>query len=629
VNSTPANHVYPLLSLEDLPHHLQPYTHQFEQACHFINKQLPSANIEGLPLTKLAKNMAHAMMHYSHESQSTLAALLYPFYCYQTTKSEIYTSIRAIGQLLHGAKAMGSIDTVYLQQTSDLKQLENLRRMTVAMANDIRIVVIKLIEQMQLLKHFLTDKQLTHQKAVQKITDIYIPLANRLGMGQIKQQLEDDTLQYLHPKAYQHIYQTLKRIGDPDTLLLKQITQTLQDKLQSIPQLTITSRFKHIYSIYQKMKKKNVPIEEIYDHMALRIIVPTVADCYNALGLIQNTWQSIPEEFDDYIAKPKPNHYQSIHTAITDGTHIFEIQIRTQAMHQQAEFGLASHRVYKEMQSDRALYVTKQHCLTDLLHWQFGLSNLPTDTHFNRVYVFTPQNQIIDLPHGATSIDLAYYIHSDIGNHCCGAKCRNQIVPLTYQLKTGDQIEILTHPKAKPSRDWLSQPNYLITSKAKHKVRQWFKQQDYMDFVSAGKNILKKALKRNHLKAFSLDDLVLKLNYKNSQDLLAAIGNNQLNPVSFLTTQPTTETESKTTLQKTQQTTIQLVEVTGIGKTSAHLAQCCKPTPTSTIIGYITKNRGVYIHRTDCPNILRKTKEQKKRLIHASWPTSDHSINDR
>lgn len=608
--------------LKNLPHFLQPYAPRFKPALDFIAAQ-PPAHMEGLPLSTLAHGMAQTVIELHGDPESVLAALLYPYHCYAGAASLHRTSwcSRAIIKLLEGAKAMEYIDAIYLKQYSSPKQLENLRKMTVAMANDIRIVIIKLIEQMHLIKYFLKHSAPNQETLVQRIFDIYIPLANRLGVGHIKRQLEDDVFQYMHPKAYQQIYQALKHSRESEEQLLTSITHELQDKLKSVPSLTITSRFKHIYGIYQKMQAKKIPFEQIYDRLGLRIIVPTLTDCYHVLSLIHSLWQPIAEEFNDYIAKPKSNGYQSLHTAIIDGAYQFEIQIRTQAMHQQAEFGFASHRLYKEVQSGRGLYLTKQSCLTHLLDWQFGLTHVPPLANSDRIYVFTPQSQIIDLPQGATPIDFAYAIHSHIGNHCCGAKCHGHIVPLNYQLKTGDQIEILTHPNAKPSRDWLSQPHYLITPKARQKILQWFKQQEHLYFLLTGKAMLKKALKRQKLKLPDLDELALKFNYKQSADLLAALGKGQINLASLLNTQPITDSSSLGFTKTPPKTTSQSIQVEGIGTTLTHIAQCCKPAPSSAIIGYLTKTRGLYIHHANCPNILRKNKEQKKRLMAVTWPT--------
>ncbi len=517
---------------------------------------------------------------------------------------------------------------------------ESLRKTFLAMSKDVRVVIIKLADRlhnMRTLRYLPPQKQ---RRIAKQTLDIFAPLANRLGIWQIKWELEDLSFRYVNPQAYKEIASKLAERRTEREAELKRVVERIKEVLkQANIKARVTGRPKHIYSIYNKMRRKGVPFESLSDIRGVRIIVDDVPTCYAVLGIIHTTWKPIPGEFDDYIANPKENSYQSLHTAVLfeDGKTL-EVQIRTEEMHQRAEYGIAAHWRYKEGVPRDEDFERKVKWLRQLMEWQQDVSDaseflegMKTDVFEDRVYVFTPRGDIIDLPAGSTPIDFAYHIHTEIGHRCRGAKVNGKLVPLSYKLKTGDQVEILTTRRGGPSRDWLNPSLEMVrTQRAKAKIRQWFKRQAREQNLAHGRAALEKELKRLGADNVDLQELARTLGYKTTEDLYVAIGCGDL-PISRVV-RGLAEVESAPEdfrlvphPQKRPENDGE-ISVTGTGGLLYSLAKCCNPAPGDPIVGYVTRGRGVSIHRQDCPNIL--SLKDKGRLIQVSWgkPASAYPV---
>ncbi len=472
--------------------------------------------------------------------------------------------------------------------------------------------------------------------------EIFAPLASRLGIWQLKWELEDLAFMYLHPQIYKEIAQKLtdRRSVREDQVhaISEKLTQVIR---QSGLEASISGRPKHIYSIYRKMKRKGVPFELVHDVRGVRIIVPTVADCYAALGVIHTSWTPIPGEFDDYIAAPKDNFYRSLHTAVVfaDGKTL-EVQIRTSEMHNNAEYGIAAHWRYKEDRAQDPGFDDRVMYLRQLMEWrqdvedaQEFVAGMKSDVFGDRVYVFTPQGDIIDLPLGSTPIDFAYHVHTEVGHRCRGAKIGGKLVPLDYQLKTGDQVEILTAKRGGPSRDWLNPHLGLVnTQRGRAKIRRWFKLQAREQNIAQGRNVIEREMRRLGVPSGGLDKISQTFDYRSVDDLFAAVGCGDL-PLGRVVNEFKLEEENNiefdfpdTPLPKTPQVSTGDVTVRGLGGLLTNIARCCNPTPGDEIVGYITRGRGATVHRKDCPNALRI--RDTERLVEVSWgaPTSTFSV---
>jgi len=517
---------------------------------------------------------------------------------------------------------------------------ESLRKTLLAMSKDVRVVIIKLADRlhnMRTLSYLPPEKQ---RRIAKQTLDIFAPLANRLGIWQIKWELEDLSFRYVNPKAYKEIASKLAERRTEREAELNRIVERIKEVLKRANiKGRVTGRPKHIYSIYNKMRRKGVPFESLSDIRGVRIIVDDIPTCYAVLGIIHTTWKPIPGEFDDYIANPKENSYQSLHTAVLfeDGKTL-EVQIRTEEMHQRAEYGIAAHWRYKEGMPRDEDFERKIKWLRQLMEWQQDVSDaseflegMKTDVFEDRVYVFTPRGDIIDLPAGSTPIDFAYHIHTEIGHRCRGAKVNGKLVPLNYKLKTGDQVEILTTRHGGPSRDWLNPSLEMVrTQRAKAKIRQWFKRQAREQNLAHGRSTLEKELKRLGAENVDLQELARNLGYKTTEDLYVAIGCGDL-PISRVV-RALAEVESAPEefrlVARPKKRTEGDGEVTVMGLKGIlySLAKCCNPAPGDPIVGYITRGHGVTIHRQDCPNILRV--RDKGRLLQVSWgvPTSSYPV---
>ena len=508
---------------------------------------------------------------------------------------------------------------------------ETLRKTFIAMGEDVRVILIKLADRlhnMRTLSYMPENKRL---RIAKETLDIFAPLANRLGIWQIKWELEDLAFRYVNEEKYHEIATNLAERRSAREEEMEKIKQRLQDVITKAGvEADITVRPKHIYSIYKKMVRKGVPFSMVHDVRGVRIIVKDTQECYSALGIIHTHWRPIPGEFDDYIAAPKDNFYRSLHTAVIyeDGKTL-EIQIRTPEMHQNAEYGIAAHWRYKEGGKRDDDYEKRIIWLRSLMEWRQDVEDakefvdgMKSDVFEDRVYIFTPRGDIIDLPMGSTPIDFAYHVHTDVGHRCRGAKINGKLVTLDYKLRTGDKVEILTAKRGGPSRDWLNPNLGLIkTQRAKAKVRRWFKQQAREQNTLQGKTMLDKELRRLGLSTINLDDLAHEFELKNVESLYLAIGTGDF-PLARIVNHLTLEEEKDlvdyvTTDYKKPAQVEQSITVLGLKGLLTTLARCCNPAPGDEIIGYITRGRGATIHRRDCPNILRI--KDKERLIPVSW----------
>ncbi len=546
---------------------------------------------------------------------------------------------------------------------------ENLRRMLLDIAEDVRAILVVLAERLQLMR---AAKALPAERLRELANDtirLYAPLANRLGIWQLKWELEDLSLRYLEPKEYQRIARLLRERRDERQHYIGEVIASLEHEFARIGlRASISGRPKHIYSIWRKMQRKRVDIDEIFDLRAVRVMVDTEDDCYTALSVVHSLWPYIPDEFDDYISKPKGNLYRSLHTAVTgpDGK-VLEVQIRTPEMHQHAEYGVAAHWAYKEASGHDAAF---QRRIVSLRNWlERTLEAEPRQeaesdteaasgpgpgsesralsgqdqgtTRSSSIYVLTPQAKVVELPIGATPLDFAYAIHSEVGHHCRGARVDGRIVPLTHKLASGETVEIITQKNAAPSRDWLSvHHGYLTTTRARNRVRQWFKQQDYERHLSEGRSLLDKELARLGIDAKApLDQLAERFNLQRGDDVLAAIGRGDLSVGTAARQVGEPRAERRDGADDAEPGSLPSagrrrrrgsarpeVVVAGVPDLMTQIASCCHPVPDDPIVGFITRGRGVAVHRASCPNITGLRDDEQERLIEVQWAEQpDHA----
>ena len=523
----------------------------------------------------------------------------------------------------------------------NIKQLDNLRKMLVAMVDDVRVALIKLAERTCAIRA-VKDASLEKRKRVaREIFDIYAPLAHRLGIGHIKWELEDLSFRYLQPEAYKKVAKQLdeKRLDRQE--YIKDVIESLLTVLgEAGIDADVNGRAKHIYSIWRKMRRKNVDFYQIYDIRAVRILVPAVQDCYAALGIIHGMWQHVPREFDDYIATPKENGYRSLHTAvIAPQAKVLEVQIRTRDMHDEAELGVCAHWHYKEgsRSESGSSYEDKIAWLRQVLEWQeelgdAGVSEIVAqfrhDIVDERVYVFTPEGHVVDLAAGVTPLDFAYSIHTEVGHRCRGAKVNGRIVPLNYTLTTGEKVEVLTTKDGGPSRDWLnSNLGYATSSRAKAKIQQWFKLQDRDKNLSEGRSILEKEFHRLGIANIQWKQVAPILNLKNAEDVYVAVGASDVRVSQVLNALQETnawqaEEPPKPVIEPRKskhQTGINDIAVDGVDNLVTHIAGCCKPVPGDRVLGYISQQRGITVHRDDCMELLRSKQDEPQRVIVVDW----------
>ncbi len=541
-----------------------------------------------------------------------------------------------ITQLVRGVHQLQSLKDG-AQRIDSPEQAEKLRRLLMAIISDVRVMLIRLCYRVEHLRRIRHGDYEQRRWIAQETLDIYAPLANRLGMGLLKWELEDLAFRALEPQVYKRIASLLEEKRSEREAYIKKFIGRLESLLgeQQI-RASVEGRVKHIVSIWRKMQRKNLEFHELFDVRAVRILVDSVADCYAVLGVVHTTWQHIPKEFDDYIANPKENGYQSLHTAVVaDEGKIVEVQIRTFEMHEDSELGVASHWRYKEgARLDKRMEASIAQ-MRDLLQGSAeevsdAISEIASDSSSDRVYVFTPKGQVIDIPQGGTPLDFAYSIHSEVGHRCRGAKVNGRIVNLTTVLQTGDEVEILTTWESRPSRDWMNKNlGFIKSAGTRSKVRNWFNHQDFEQNLLDGKAIYDRLLSKYSIQDAKLKELVAHFKRKDGDQFFVDIGRGLITSaqiLGFLQSEPEQDPfkkvkkESKTLASKDE------VSIHGVGNLMTQFGRCCKPVPGDEIIGFITVNSGITIHKRDCSNILALPEAKRQRLIEVEWGQGADSV---
>ncbi|MBT3147105.1 GTP diphosphokinase [Neptunomonas phycophila] len=596
--------------------------------------------------------MAQILAELQQDQESIVAAILYR--SVREDKLKLDTVINqfgpVIGQLIMGVIQMAAIGSRANPRTEQevlgtgARQLETVRKMLVAMIDDVRVALIKIAERTCAIRGVKNASRRKRYLVAREVFDIYAPLAHRLGIGHIKWELEDLSFRYLKPTDYKSIAKLLdeKRLDRQE--FIESVVSTLKTELtaQNID-ADVEGRAKHIYSIWRKMQRKNIDFNQVYDVRAVRILVPEIRDCYTALGIIHGLWRNIPHEFDDYIASPKPNGYRSLHTAVfgPEGK-VLEVQVRTFDMHEEAELGVCAHHLYKgtDTNSRSDAYEDKIAWLRQVLEWHEDLGEsaaigdmLRGDVVQDRLYVFTPDGHVIDMPLGSTAVDFAYRVHTEIGHRCRGAKVNGRIIPLNKPLKTGDQVEILTSKEEHPRRDWLNANlGYVTTSRGRAKVAHWFKMQDRDKNVEAGRQMTEREFKRLAIDMSELDfkKLAHEVNYSSADDVFAALGAGDIRLSQILNAaQRQVDAPAKTdeqldlalpvSAERGQAVGDKGIRILGVGNLLTTIASCCKPVPGDPIVGFITQGRGVSIHREDCSNLLSLKEHEAERIVTVDW----------
>jgi GTP pyrophosphokinase len=556
-----------------------------------------------------------------------------------TTLNEIQENFgEEIAQLVDGLTKISLISL----RSSEEHQAENFRKMILAMVKDIRVILIKLADRLHNMRTLEYHKPERQAEIAQETLDIYAPLAHRLGIDWIKSELEDLAFQYLYPEIYEEIRRKIAKKEKERARYIDEVKRTLMKKLyENHIEGEVTGRLKQIYSIYLKMKEQNIDFDQVYDITAFRVVVNSIKECYDVLGIIHSLWKPIPGKFKDYIGLPKENMYQSLHTtAIGPYGERIEIQIRTSEMHKIAEEGIAAHWKYKEGKVVEEAEDKRFTWLRQLLEWQRDLKDdrefiesVKVDLFPNEVYIFTPKGAVKPFPIGSTPIDFAYSIHSDVGNHCSGAKVNSKIVPLRYELRSGDTVEILTSPNQKPSKDWLK---LVKTSRAKTKIRQWFTAEEREKSITLGKEILEKELRKYDLqqakliKSGELAKVASEFSFQGVDDLIAAVGYGKVTanqiigkilPQEKLEQQKEELIEGrfKHLIQKITRSPKDALLIKGIDNVMVRYAGCCNPVPGDKVMGFITRGRGVTIHTADCQNAMD---EDPHRKVEVEWDST-------
>lgn len=584
-------------------------------------------------------SVAYILAEMQMDTETIVAAILHDviedtIYSYDYIKEEFNENI---ADLVEGVTKIGRIGF----QSKEESQAENLRKMILAMSKDIRVILIKLVDRLHNMRTLEYMREAKQFEKAKETLDIYAPLANRLGISTIKWELEDLALKYLDPDGYYDLVQKIKIKKSAREAYIADVIDVLSKEIGKVgTHAEIYGRSKHFYSIYRKMKSQNRSFDEIYDLIAVRVIVDSLKDCYGVLGVVHSQWTPIPGRFKDYIAMPKPNLYQSIHTTVMGPKgEPFEIQIRTREMHETAEYGIAAHWKYKEGRMDAKdnKYEVQMSWLRQMLELQRDsedagelVETIKVDLLNEEVYVFSPKGTVVPLPAGSCPLDFAYRIHSDIGNSCVGARVNNKIVPLNSPLKSGDIVEVMTSKNSNgPSRDWLT---FVKSAHARNKIKQYFKKEEKDENVQKGRSILEREIKREglqHSNLLNLNNLELlaeKCSYKSLNDFYAAIGYNGIKigtvfqKMRLLFPKEFPEEVEEIVLKKPTKDpkkTSSTVIVAGHNEIDVHFAKCCNPVPGDKIVGYITKGRGISVHRADCSNVLNLT--DPNRIVDVEW----------
>lgn len=619
------------------------------KACRFaLEAHRDQTRASGEPYVRHVLAVAEILADLNLDQETIAAAILHDVVeDTPVTLDQIRTEFGdAVGRLVDGVTKMDFIGEYPEHDAGhkrkDWANAESLRKMLLAMAEDVRVVLIKLADRLHNMRTLGYLPEAKRRRIARETLDIFAPLANRLGIWQIKWELEDLSLRHLEPETYMEIARLLDERRVDRERYIENVVRVLNEELTKAGiSAEVRGRPKHIYSIWRKMQRKRLDFHEIFDVRAVRIMVNTVAECYGALGIVHSLWRHIPKEFDDYIATPKENMYQSLHTAVVgpEGKNL-EVQIRTVEMHQQAELGVAAHWRYKEGARFESGFEQKVAWLRQLLDWKEEESNagdfidrFKAEVFEDRVYVLTPKGNVVDLQAGATPLDFAYYIHTDVGHRCRGAKVNGSIVPLTYELKNGDQVEILTTRAGLPSRDWLNPHlGYLKTSRARAKVRSWFRQQDQDKNIAAGRTALDRELHRLGVSDLALEKLASHFRVDRADDFLAAVGRGEITGAQIAGAAQEQVMPAPARPEPLPGRRARKgpgpgeIKIQGVGNLLTNIAGCCKPVPNDPIVGYITRGHGVSVHRQDCPNVLRLQTQARERLIEVSWGTQQESV---
>ena len=643
----------------------------FEDALAFVREQAGEMTLpSGEPMVEHALGTASIVEKLRVDKPTQLAALLFPLSLLIDHPEKILTEHfgEEVAGLVVDVRKLLKLGVVSVKaagaQTGEGReaaaarraQVESLRKMLLAFAQDIRVVLIRLASRLQTLRFHAATKTTPIAGVPQETLDIYAPLANRLGIWQLKWELEDLAFRFQEPETYKQIARLLDEKRVEREGYVKSAIERLQDELASAGiDAEVSGRPKHIYSIWRKMHGKDLDFTEMYDVRAFRVIVPDVKDCYTVLGIVHNIWQPIPKEFDDYISRPKPNGYKSLHTVVIgeDGR-AFEVQIRTQEMHNFAEYGIAAHWRYKEagvrgysgqFNADDE-YDEKIAWLRQLLAWKSDvgdaeqgdeelaeehweqLKNTAIDDH---IYVLTPQARVVALPQGATAVDFAYHLHTELGHRCRGARIEGAMVPLNTPLRNGQTVEIVAIKQGGPSRDWLNpQLGYLQSPRARAKVRAWFNTIDHQDTINAGRALVEKTLQREGKTSVNLDELAGKLGFKSTEELFVQVGKEEFSlrlveqalhdapPAEPVELEPASIAK-KSSGSSVAEGASSGVLVVGVGKLLTQLARCCRPAPPDEIAGFVTRGKGVSIHRLDCPSFVRIAARAPERVLQTAW----------
>ncbi len=586
----------------------------------------------------LARNAAGLKL----DADARIAGLLFAVPVYLSDSEEKLQAAfgATVASLVAGISRLNALRVITrtaAQSRESQSQSEVLRKMLLAMVEDIRVVLLRLASRTQTLRWLARAPEDERRLAARETLDIYAPLANRLGVWQLKWELEDLSFRYLEPQLYKRIAGMLdERREEREGFIAQAIEELGEELARAGIKAEINGRPKHLYSIYAKMRAKALDFSEIRDVSGLRVLVEDTKDCYTVLGVVHNLWTPVPKEFDDYISRPKANLYRSLHTAVMlpEGRSL-EVQIRTREMHREAELGVAAHWRYKEG-AKRAdgkgdPFDEKIAWLRQMLAWRDDIVDASDWVEQSKhaalddtVYVLTPQGKVIDLPQGATPVDFAYALHTDVGHRCRGAKVSGAIVPLDYRLKNAEAVEIITAKSGGPSRDWLNPAlGYLRSSRARNKVRQWFNSQDQASVIAAGRASVERGLQREGKRSASLEELARRLGFEQADDLFAAVGRDEVG-------QRQLQNAVRGEAQSPQPVPVQAhkarsgsaksgVLVVGVDRLLTQLARCCRPAPPDRITGFVTKGRGVSVHRRDCPALARLLARFPERMIGAGW----------
>ncbi len=585
---------------------------------------------EGTPYIDHPLSVASILADMHMDTTSIIAGLLHD------TVEDTETNLEDIKGLFGGdvaflVEALTKLSKMQFKSKKEA-QAENFRKMFLAMAEDIRVILIKFADRlhnMRTLKHLPESKQ---KRIAQETLDIYAPLANRLGIGWMRAEFEDLSLKYLQPEIYKNLLKKVAKRREEQEVYINDVSKKIRKRLieYNIPGF-ISGRVKHLYGIYKKMLDQNIPFEQVYDVLGLRIITDTKSHCYEILGIIHSLWKPIPGRFKDYIALPKSNLYQSLHTSVIgpQGERV-EFQIRTQEMHRIAEEGIAAHWMYKE--GGRVLEKDAKYIkwLRELIQTQKDLRDAKEFLEVVKgevvpevVYVFTPRGEIRELPAGSTPVDFAYSIHTEVGHHCVGAKVNGRIVPLRYNLQSGDTVEIIRSPSHGPSRDWL---NFVVTQRAKTRIKQWLKAEERKQSLELGTKMLETEFRRKGLspklmKSPEMEEAARKFSMKSPEDLLVAVGYGKVSVhqvVNRFLPEEEEEEEIVFTKPKKRKKGSSGISIKGIDNVLYHTARCCHPVPGDSLVGFVTRGKGVTIHREDCPNLNRLAVDDA-RLIDVTW----------